>query len=387
MPTALVLSFSDLGRDPRVSRQIDWLAGEYTVVAAGLDRPRRTGVRFVAISPSGGGEVGRLARGLRLVLRRHEPVYWTLHGPAWEALRGEQPDLIVANDLDTLPLAVRLGGRTGAPVVFDAHEFAPREFDDSWKWRLLRGPYATALARQYVPRAAAVTTVGRAIADAFTELTGVRPVVITNAPEYHPELAPTPVAPDRVRLVHHGAAIPARKIELMVQLGRLLDPRFELTFMLVDGDPAYRRGLEQMARRDSRTKFVPPVPMQELPAVLNPFDLGVFLLEPTNFNYRHALPNKFFEFLQGRLGIAIGPTPEMARIVRETGAGVVAADFRPESLAAELNRLTAADVTRFKAAAHTAAKEYSAEVNRENFLAVCRQAMSRQAGGAASAAR
>jgi hypothetical protein len=375
MPTALVLSFSDLARDPRVSRQIDWLAGEYTVTAAGLSRPRRADVRFVAICPAGGPAPGRVTRGLRLVLRRHESVYWSLHSSAWEALKGERPDLVVANDLDTLPLAVRLGGQTGAPVVFDAHEFAPREFDDSLKWRLLRGPYATALARRYVPGAAAVTTVGRAIADAFTELTGVRPVVITNAPEYHAELAPTPVAADRIRLVHHGAAIPARRIEQMVRLGRLLEPRFELTFMLVDGDPAYRRRLEQMAKGDPRTHFVPPVPMQELPAALNRFDVGVFLLEPTNFNYRHALPNKFFEFLQGRLGIAIGPTPEMARIVRETGAGVVAGDFRPESLAAELNRLTADDVTRFKQAAQAAARAHSAEANRALWLDVCRKAL------------
>lgn len=378
MPTALVLSFSDLARDPRVSRQIDWLAVEFSVVAAGLERPRRADVRFVGICPSGSGLIARATRGLRLMLRRHEAVYWALHWPAWGTLQSERPDLIVANDLDTLPLGIRLGEHTGAPVVFDAHEFAPREFDDSLKWRLLRGPYATALARQYVPRAAAVTTVGQAIADAFTELTGVYPVVIMNAPEYDPELAPTPVAPDRIRLVHHGAAIPARKIELMVQLGRLLDPRFELTFMLVDGDPAYRESLQKMAAGDPRIHFAPAVPMQELPNVLNRFDIGVFLLEPTNFNYRHALPNKFFEFLQGRLGIAIGPTPEMAHIVRETGAGVVSPDFRPESLAAELNRLTADDVTRFKQAAHAAAKRYSGEANREKFLGICRDVIARK---------
>src|SRR5262245_36429638 len=373
MPTVLVLSFTDLRTDPRVSRQIRWLAAEYTVTAAGLAPPETPGVRFipvvVATRPSA---AARAIRGLRLLTRRHERVYWSVYWPAFEELRDERPDLIVANDLDALPLAVRLGELSKALVVFDAHEYAPGEFDDSWKWRMLRGPYAAALCRRYIPRTAAVTTVGEAIADAYAGLTGIRPEVITNAPDYHPELRPLPTA-DRLRLIHHGAAIPARKIENMVRLAPLLDQRFELNFMLVDGVPAYREELQRLGAGDPRVRFLPPVPMSDLPGRLNEFDVGVFLLEPTNFNYRNALPNKFFEFLQARLASAIGPTPEMARIVRATRTGIVAEDFRPESLARELNRLTVDDVVRFKQAAHAVAREYSADANREKWLAICRR--------------
>lgn len=376
MPTALVLSFSDLGRDPRVSRQIGWLAQEFDVTAAGLGPPGRPGVRFIPIAPTMGGKPAKALRGLNLLLRRHECVYWDTYGSAFAAVQAERPDLIVANDLDTLPMAVRLMEQSKARLVYDAHEYAPREFDDSFRWRLLRAPYAVAMTRRYVPRVAGMVTVGQAIADEFAALTGVRPAVVTNAPDYHPELSPRPVAPDGpIKLVHHGGAVASRKLENMVALGRLLDPKFELTFMLVESDPAYAARLKAMAAGDGRTTFRPPVPMPELPARLNEFDLGVYILEPTNFNNRNALPNKFFEFLQGRLGVAIGPTPEMARIVRATGAGVVADDFRPESLARVLNALTPADVTRFKRAAHAAAREYSAEANRETFLAVCRRAL------------
>jgi glycosyltransferase involved in cell wall biosynthesis len=377
MPTAVVLSFSDLARDPRVSRQIGWLADGYAVTAAGLGPPARTGVRFIRVAPAFGGRSAKLLRGARLLARRHERVYWQAYGSAYPPLAGERPDLIVANDLDTLPLAVRLGEAAGAPVVFDAHEYAPREFDESWRWRLLRAPYAVALCRRYMPRAAAVVTVGPAIADEFARLTGMRPAVVTNAPAFHPALTPTPVSAERIRLVHHGAAVPARRLEQMVRLGPLLDPRFELTFMLVESDPAYLARLRESAAGHPRTAFRPPVPMPELPARLNDFDLGVYLLEPNSFNNRYALPNKFFEFLQGRLGVAIGPSPEMARVVRETGAGIVAPDFRPETLAAALNRLTADDVRRFKQAAHAAARAYSAEANREAFLAICREVLKR----------
>jgi hypothetical protein len=161
----------------------------------------------------------------------------------------------------------------------------------------------------------------------------------------------------------------------MVRLGALVGPRFELTFLLMESDKEYAAKLRRLAEGSPRIHFRPPVPMPELPAKLNEFDLGVYILEPTSFNNRHALPNKLFEFIQGRLGVGIGPSPEMARVVRQAGVGMVAADFRPETLAAELNRLTADDVMRFKTAAHAAARELSAEANREKFLAVCRRAL------------
>lgn len=377
MPHVLVLSYSDLRSDPRVARQIDWLCeASYDVTAAGHAPPTRAGVPFHAISTEIHDSLpSKLLRGLRLVVRRHAAFYWARHRADWEALRKVRPDLIVANDLDTLPLAVRLAEDCGARVIFDAHEYSPREFDHSRKWRLLRGPHAKALCRKYTPRVAAFTTVGPGVAAAYAELTGIRPETITNAPSFQPELAPTLVNRDRIRLLHHGVATPARKIENMVRLADWLEPRFELHFILVGGDVSYREHLQQMAAASPRTHFHPAVPMTEIASHLNQYDLGVFLLEPTNFNYRHALPNKFFEFLQARLGIAIGPSHDMAEIVRATGAGIVSEDFQPESLAKTLNRLTAEDVTRFKHAAHSAAREYSAEANRVKWLEICRRAL------------
>jgi hypothetical protein len=374
MPTVLDLSFSDLARDPRVSRQIDWLAGEFSVVAAGTGPPGRKDVRFIPVQATLGGKLQKGTRGLRLLTRRHEKVYWDTFGAAFAALEREQPDLLIANDLDALPLMIRLGEIARAPVLFDAHEYAPREFDDSWRWRTFRAPYAIELTKKYVPQAAAVTTVGMAIADEFAGRTGVRPEVITNAPSYHSELSPRPMVADgRIRLIHHGGAIASRKIENMIEIAPMLESRFEFNFMLVENEPAYSAKLRAMAANLPNVHFCPPVQMPELPAHLNGYDVGVYLLEPTNFNNKNALPNKFFEFLQGRLAIAIGPTPEMARIVRATGAGVVAEDFRAQSLAKVINAMTADDVNRYKVAAHAAAREYSAETNREKFLAICRR--------------
>lgn len=48
-----------------------------------------------------------------------------------------------------------------------------------------------------------------------------------------------------------------------------------------------------------------------------PFRIGVHILPPVSFNHRYAMPDKLFDCLQARFGVLIGPSPEMAGVVRE----------------------------------------------------------------------
>ena len=101
--------------------------------------------------------------------------------------------------------------------------------------------------------------------------------------------------------------------------------------------------------------------MPEICRRLNQYDVGIYLLPPVNFNHEHALPNKFFEFIQARLAVAIGPSPEMARIVNEYSLGVIAASFEPKALAAALDQLTDESIRAYKLAAGRAARELNYE--------------------------
>jgi glycosyltransferase involved in cell wall biosynthesis len=379
MKTILVISYSNLATDPRVNRQIRWLSEFYHTIAAGLGDPGVPGVRFISLShvPPKKSFLARGKSALQILARRFESHYWRLPATlkGLEALAGVQADLILANDIEALPLAVRLAGVT--PVIFDAHEYAPRQFDNSLRWRVFLQPYRGYLCRAYIPRTAAMFTVCQGIADQYRRDTGVTPVVLTNAPEYHdiqPNLRSAgegaSQAAARIRMIHHGAASPPREIERMIAAMRHLDERFELDFLLVPGSKDYISRLEEMARPDPRIRFLPPVPMRELVRFSNAYDIGVFLVPPTTFNLRHTLPNKFFEFIQARLAIAIGPSPEMARIVEQNGCGVVAADFMPEALAAALRGLDHAQIDRMKQNADRIARQMSAERNRETLLQV-----------------
>jgi len=284
--------------------------------------------------------------------------------------RSLRPRFIVVHDLALLPfaLAVRgpLGG--GSRVLFDAREYYTRHFEDDWFWRFMFQRYNEHLAHRYLAEADVVVTVCPGLAAEYEREFGIRCGVLPGYPEPH-ALIPSPVANDRVRMVHHGFASRSRHIENMIELVRLLPNRFTLDLLLVGPDHSYVRKLQALGSPISdRIRYLPPQPFSNLVQFTNQYDVGLFLCEPSNFNLRHCLPNKFFEFIHARLAVAIGPSVEMAPYVRRFGCGVVSDDFEPASLARVLAETSASRFSEMKKASHRAALELNSNLVRTQVL-------------------
>jgi glycosyltransferase involved in cell wall biosynthesis len=370
-----VIAFSELHRDPRVRRQIDALRQTHQVLAAGLSDPEIPGVAFIPCTRFPRTLATKISEAVELALHQYERHYWSL--PHVVDLQGKlvavEFDLIVANDIEALPLALRAAGTR--PIVIDAHEYAPREREDKLVWRLTRQGLAQHICSRYLKRASAMLTVCEGLAQEYRRNFGVDPVVVPNAAPSHP-LSPSPTRDDTLRMIHHGVAVPSRGLEQMIEVMRYVDARFHLDLMLLPQSQPYLDLLSTLANRVPRTRILPPAPMHDLVRIGNGYDLGLYLLQPTNFNNLHALPNKFFEFIQSRLAVAIGPSPEMARIVKEYECGVVARDFSPASMAKALCELTTEGVDRMKHGSHAAAQVLNAERNADSIRSVVNAVLS-----------
>ena len=380
MAKVLIFSFSNLRSDPRVMRQIRALSHRHELVTCGYGEPPDGAGRHVEVQPDRRRRIPRFRGVVQLKLGMYDSFYRSRERvrSARSALAGARFDLVVANDIWALPLALDIAA--SAPVLFDAHEYSPLEFEDRWFWRFFFASYVEYLCRRYVPRASRMVTVCQGIADRYAANYGVQCDVITNAPGH----VPLPVRPTRdatVQMVHHGAAIASRRTELMIDLMDHLEPRFTLDMVLVPGDASYIERLRRRAASNPRIRFLPPLPMDQLVTFCAGYDVGLFLLPPTNFNYRMALPNKFFEFVQARLAIAIGPSPEMARLVRQYDCGLIADNFDPRALAARLNDSTADDFDRMKRGADRAAAALNAEANEGRFVAMVEELLHRDTRG------
>ncbi len=367
-PRILILSFSAIRSDPRVMRQVRLLEGKAHLTIAGFGAAPDADCDFVEIVRGTATSVQRGLWAAKLLLGAFESYVWKRPEvqSGLQALGRRQFDLIIANDVAALPLALKVAG--GAPVLADAHEYSPKEFDDRFLWRLLFGRYQDYLCRTYLPRASAVTTVCEGIANAYRDNYRVSPEVVLNAPAFR-SIHPSAVTPGQVRMVHHGAALRARHLELMIDLMASLDDRFALDLILVESDARYMRELRERAASNDRIRFVQPVRMEDIPIRINEYDVGLYLLPPANFNHEYALPNKLFEFIQARLAIAIGPSPEMARIVRAYSLGVVAEGFEPRDMATALSAMTDSQLTTFKRSTEKAAEQLSFEESGRVLLA------------------
>jgi len=281
---------------------------------------------------------------------------------------------VLANDVDSLPLASRLA--QGAKVLLDTHEYAPRHFEDQFVWRFFFQPFNRYLCSKYLKQCDRIITVTAGVAQEYNKNYGIDPVVITNAVDYV-EMSPTPVDNERIRIITHGVANPNRRLESMMEIMDHMDSRFHLDMMLVSSFPRYYSKLQRLAEKRSNVTIIPPVTREQIVPVTNPYDLSLLVFRPYTINFKYGLGNKFFQSLQARLGLVTGPSPEpQAEIVSKYGCGIVVDTFEPREIAKVLNTLTADRIMEYKKKADTAARELTAEKNMEQLGDIVKQMLS-----------
>lgn len=359
----LIFSLTESSREPRVLKQISVLKDHYALTTAGFGSapdPDVPHIELESAPPPRGLFAIPGVYSLLVLLKQYAWLsrLFPRNRSALERLRGGSWDLIIAHDVATVPVAAKLDSRRG--LLVDLHEYAPRQGEESRRWRIVEGGYATWVVRRFVTKATAVSTVSRGIVDEYRREFGIESELVINASPYRADIEPRP-AHEPLRLVHSGGPSPARRLETMVQAVRDTKANVTLDFYLLEDDSAYMHGVRELAEGVDRITFHDPVPYAELIPTLARYDLGISLLAPINFNHVWALPNKFFDYIQARLAVVIGPSPEMQSIVEKYGVGAVAADFTPEALATLFESLETADVTRWKQNAAEHARELSSE--------------------------
>lgn len=362
------MCYSPVRNDARVSKQIRWLEAEgyiVDVLSRGPDHPDATGRPL---------RIGEPRSRLHLIALALLPLGLRFRGtveryiPTAE-IEAATYDLVVVNDHHLLPWVVKAAPRFArGPVVLDLHElYADNGVGlvhrfvyarwDNWLLTFISSPVFTRH-----------MTVAEGIADIYRDDYGLpRPAVIRNVAPYE-QLEPSPVDPERIVLVHHGYAAVERGIDIMLDAALLLEPRFEVRLMVL-GTSSLSTLEMHPAITSGRVTFREPVGVLEVAHALNEFDLEMIFFPPRFPNNEHALPNKFFEAIQGRLGIVVGDSPEIVPFVREYGIGTVVDGWTAADLASAVNALTAEQITAMKKATARAAQDLSAESEGKRFLA------------------
>jgi glycosyltransferase involved in cell wall biosynthesis len=367
----LVFCYSDLKRDPRVYRQITVLKDVYTVHTAGI-KPSGVENKFFRISIPQNRLQDRLFVFINQMLFRNfaykERKQVAKLAPVIDQLNGENYDLVLANEVRSLPFCCAINPDR---IILDAHEFAIRQKDDILSWRLFQKPFLHYLLKKYVSNLLDFITVTKSIAEEYHFLYKRTVKIIENRPSFY-NLKPIQVysKSSKIRLIYHGGVSKSRRIDKMIEMMSYTDDRFVLDLMLVSTDNEYVTFLKGKIETMDNVNLLPPVEMQKLPEITNEYDIGLYILPPINFNSRYALPNKFFEYIQARLAVAIGPSPEMVRYVEKYDVGIVSPSFDPRDMARELNKLDKDQIMHYKNQCHRYARELSFDIEKEKLLSI-----------------
>lgn len=244
------------------------------------------------------------------------------------------PDVLVANDLDSL-LANYLASKIRRkPLIYDSHEYFTevpellgRPFVRSiWKW----------LERQMVPKVNAAYTVSESIAEVYREQYNVDFKVVRNLPVclQHGNIVHREKEHGKPKVIlYQGAMNMGRGIESAIRAMQFLDGA-EL-WLAGDGDIISR--LQELVYEldlDKKVKFLGRLPLHDLHEVTCQADLGISLEEDLGLNYRYALPNKLFDYIQAGIPVLVSNLPEMRRIVERYQIGMIAETHQRKELAA-----------------------------------------------------
>jgi glycosyltransferase involved in cell wall biosynthesis len=412
-----VLVHNPVASDGRVIRQADALAGAgYDVTVLGVRNPgapptpewlRQRSWRLVLYNRDRLSPVGRI-NWFKTALRSHAAerlsrVVASGYGSANALVRAlpelvraaaaERAALYVANDLTMLPVACAAAEAVGARVIYDVHDLYTEEDANHAPWQ--RELIAT-VEGAYIHRAAAVLSASGGFLEPLRDLYGVDATVIHNVPPLEWSAADALQAsqlasprPPRQRLAVAQQGILGfgnRGLEDILGALPRVDPAVEFHFRGFIQPDALRALGEAAAHHPGRVHVHPAVPPAELMRAQRDFDVGLITTNPTSRGNILAVPNKLFEYMHAGLAVVASAMPFMARIVEETGAGLVYEGGSAESLAAAINAL-AADRPQLAAlrsrALEAAVSEHNWEREREKLLAV----VARVLGGAADGRR
>jgi glycosyltransferase involved in cell wall biosynthesis len=133
-------------------------------------------------------------------------------------------------------------------------------------------------------------------------------------------------------IIYQGALNVGRGLELMIDAMQYVKEARFLIAGAGDIEVELKKRVEERGVGD-RVEFAGRLLPGDLTNLTMQADLGITLEEDRGLNYRYALPNKLFDYIQCRVPVLCSSMPEMARIVETYGVGISTGEKDPQKLA------------------------------------------------------
>ena len=242
-------------------------------------------------------------------------------------------DILNSNDLDSLLANYLVAKIKGKKIVYDSHEFFTQVPE------LVNRPKVQniwlKLEKWILPKLKYTYTVSPPIAEEYKKLCNIDMKLIRNLP-FLTKVEKTIIKEDKF-IIYQGALNIGRGLENMIIAMKSIDAK-----LMIIGGGDIETELKQLSienNLDNKVIFKGKLPFNKLSEYTQKATIGVSLEEPEGLNYKYALPNKIFDYINAEIPLLVSNLPEMAQIVKQYEVGEILKENTSKAIAEKINNL------------------------------------------------
>lgn len=248
-------------------------------------------------------------------------------------------DILLSNDLDTLPANYLAAKFRRKVLVYDSHEFFTEVPE------LIHRPKTKAawekIEKAILPKIQHAYTVCESIASVYHEKYDTAFKVVRNIPskkgKVNVSVARNIRVDERKIILYQGALNVGRGLEFAIKSMQYLDD----ARLVIAGEGDISIPLRQLTvdlDLKDRATFLGKIPIDEMSYITAQADLGLSIEEDLGLNYRFALPNKLFDYIRQQIPVLVSNLPEMKKIVEDYQIGIILNSHQPRQMALQVHQ-------------------------------------------------
>jgi glycosyltransferase involved in cell wall biosynthesis len=275
-------------------------------------------------------------------------------------------DLLLSNDLDSLTANYLVSFFQNKKLIYDSHELFP-EIPELVHRPFVKKCWIT-IEKWILPKLKNNYTVCNSIANYYKKKYNTNFETIINLPtKKMNDLGEFPFKLNGEKIIlYQGAVNIGRGLELIINTMQHLNDC--VLVIIGDGDILLDLKKEVSNKKlNDKVYFLGKISPKKLHTLTPLANLGISIEEDLGLNYRFALPNKIFDYIQSEVPILVSDLPEMRQIVLDYNVGEVVKNRNPQVLANQIKNILKQD---FSAKLQIAKSELIWEKQEEKLLSI-----------------
>ena len=267
-------------------------------------------------------------------------------------------DLLIANDLDTLPANYLAAKIRGKAIVYDSHEYfteVPELIDRSRVksiWEKIE--------RMILPKIKHAYTVSPSIAEVYHKKYRVKMGLVRNFPLRQDS---TQQSKKQNAVIYQGALNVGRGLEELIRAFN--SPKLEDVELWIFGAGDIEKELMNLTRSlglKEQITFFGRKEASELKKYTERGAIGVSLERPMGLSYQYAIPNKLFDYLQAGTAVLYSPLKEVELLLDGKEVGEKLRSHLADELSQQIRDMLDSDqLQKWQSNAKELSKQYSWE--------------------------